>query len=337
MVSVNGTNKLNLNKRAARGQGIIRDIIHILEGSYFSDFYFNAAILLRNALLISVLMNQCEIWYNVTQADIKILEAVDSQFLHTIFQASSKTNTCLIMLELGVYPLRITLKMRRLGYLHHLLTCEDDTLARQVFMRQLEKPVKGDWTNTVQNDLKELNINMSLSDISLLTKKHFKIIVKKACIEYAFNYLVEQTSKLSKGSEILHAKLNMQSYLQPGNNLSVSDMRTIFMMRMRNLNLKCNYPSMYDNRKCIAPQCMDEDSQFHIYSCKYLDEHNSITMPNNSYYDIFTNNVERQYQVMQIMIQHYITREKMLSSQASRDDPADPEIGNISGIRGERI
>ena len=63
VVSSDGKNKLNLDKRTSRGQGIIRDINHILDRVYVGDFYFTAAILLRNALLLSVLINQCEIWY----------------------------------------------------------------------------------------------------------------------------------------------------------------------------------------------------------------------------------------------------------------------------------
>ena len=133
---------------------------------------------------------------------------------------------------------------------------------------------------------------------------------------------MEQTSRLSKGSEIIYTKLNMQSYLKPGNNLSVIDMRTIFMIRMRNLNIKCNFPSMYNDRKCIVPQCSDEDSQFHLYSysCQYLEENTISEVNNGSYYDIFSNNVRRQCEVMNIIMQHFMTRQTILSSQMRRDE-----------------
>ena len=242
----------------------------------------------------------------------------------------------LMMLELGVYPLRFTLKMRRLGYLHHLLTRADDSLARQVLIQQMKNPVKGDWTTTVQNDLKDFDINLSLNDISLLSKKIFKNIVKKACIQSALKYLVEQISKLSKGSEISYTNLSIQNYLQPGHNLTVSEMRTICMIRLRNLNLKCNFPSIHADRKCIAPQCSEDDSQFHIYSCLYLEDKDAVALKNTSYYDIFTNNVGRQRQVMQIVMKHYMTRQTILSSQTRNDGPADPVMGNIAGIRGGR-
>ena len=183
-----------------------------------------------------------------------------------------------MMLELGLYPLRYTIKMRRLGYLHHLLTSDNDSLARQVFVQQMKDPVKGDWTTTVQSDLKELKINMSFIDISSMSKNMFKNVVKNACKQSAFCYLLEQTAKLSKGSEITYTKLETQNYLKPGYNLTVCEMRNIFMIRLRNLNLKCNFPSMYSDRKCIVNPCSGEDSQIHLYSCEYLETSNTIAL-----------------------------------------------------------
>ena len=97
--------------------------------------------------------------------------------------------------------------MKGLSYLHHLLTSNNESFARQVFLEQMNNPVKGDWTTTVQNDLKELNINMSFIDISSISKRIFKNIVKKACKQSAFNHLLEKTAKLSKRSEKTYTKL----------------------------------------------------------------------------------------------------------------------------------
>ena len=144
-------------------------MVHILV------IYFTAAILLRDSLLISISVNQCKIFYNMTQAHINNLELVDSQRLQQLLQTFSKTNVCLMMHKLGLYPLRYTIKSRRLGYLHHLLTRDNDSLVRQVFIQKM--PVKGDCTSIVQNDIKELKINMSFTDIFSISKKMFKNIV----------------------------------------------------------------------------------------------------------------------------------------------------------------
>ena len=68
---------------------------------------------------------------------------------------------------------------------------------------------------TVQNDLKDLKINLSIIEISTISKQTFKKIVRKACEQSAFYYLLEQTAKLSKGSEITYTKLEIQNYLGP--------------------------------------------------------------------------------------------------------------------------
>ena len=143
---------------------------------------------------------------------------------------------------------------------------------------------------------------MTFNEIEILSKTRFKTIVKQACINAAFSYLLVQTSKLSKGSEIVYSKLETQSYLKPGNNLTLTDMRNIFMIRMRNLPLKCNYPSMYPDRKCLAPDCSDSDSQIHIWTCKYLETKTSICVNDVNYTDIFKNDVNKQFHVMQVMM-----------------------------------
>ena len=118
----------------------------------------------------------------------------------------------------------------------------------------MTNPVKGDWATTVQSDLSELKVNMTFSEISSLSKSHFKNIIKRSCMNSAFQYLMLQKSKLSKGSEIVYNEIETQAYLRPGSQITLSDMRNICMIRLRNINLKCNCPSIYPNRKCIAFQ-----------------------------------------------------------------------------------
>ena len=194
------------------------------------------------------------------------------------------------------------------------MTSNDKTLAKQVFLHQLNNPVKGDWSTTVQKDLNELKITLSFFDISTMSKYSFKNMIKNACIKTAFKYLLTEKFKLSKGSGIEYTQLKTQNYLQPDSQLLLYNMRNIFMIRLRNLPIKCNFPSMYKDRKCISPRCSDEESQIHIYSCKYLEDTNMICDTNTKYSDVFSSDVQKQYKVMQIMRQHYINRQKILSS-----------------------
>ena len=80
-ISKDGKNTLTINAKVAKGQGIINDIFSILESVYFGDYFFEAAILLRNSLLLSVILHNTEILYNLTNNDIKRLEDLDYQVI----------------------------------------------------------------------------------------------------------------------------------------------------------------------------------------------------------------------------------------------------------------
>ena len=56
-----------------------------------SFFYFEIAEILRNALLISSILSNSEVWYGVTQTDIDQLEQVDEMWLR-IFSFAPETS-----------------------------------------------------------------------------------------------------------------------------------------------------------------------------------------------------------------------------------------------------
>ena len=68
----------------------------------------------------------------------------------------------------------------------------------KVFHAQWKYPVKDDWTITVKQDLKDLNINLSLDEMKRKTEWNFKRLVKVKTKEYALQYLLKLKQKHSK-------------------------------------------------------------------------------------------------------------------------------------------
>ena len=185
-----------------------------------------------------------------------------------------------------------------------------------MLLKQVKNINMKSWATTVSNDLKQLKINLSFDAIARQSKSGFKIIVKKAIHQAAFNYLCNLKSKLSKGSEIHYSEFKTQNYLLPGNGLTLDCMRSIFQIRSRSLALKCNFSSQYPDTNCIVKICSGSDSQRHIYDCLYLNQHNDILMMSDiKYDDIFTDNVYKQTVVMRILINSYNYRQQIISSQ----------------------
>ena len=124
-------------------------MIYILQNIYLSDYYFEVATLLRNSLLVSVITNNCEVLYNITTKQVKQIEALDSQLLYRVLGAQSKISYCLLLLDMGLLPLRYIIKYKRLLFLHYLTNKDDSCLAKRILKKQSEQPIQGDWIKMI--------------------------------------------------------------------------------------------------------------------------------------------------------------------------------------------
>ena len=62
VISTDGKNMKNIKARIAKGNGIVRKIITILDGIPFGQHYFEVGIRLRNSLLVSSMLFNAEAW-----------------------------------------------------------------------------------------------------------------------------------------------------------------------------------------------------------------------------------------------------------------------------------
>ena len=90
------------------------------------------------------------------------------------------------------------------------------------------------------------------------------------------------------------------------NNLTSEDIQRILKIRIRDIDLKCNFPKFYSDRKCWAPDCFGEDSSRHIFECSFLGSEGNVIEENVLFDSIFGNDVSKIRKVsliMQIRIQ----------------------------------
>ena len=80
-VQMDGSNRLTINDRIAKGQGFVKDILFILENTYFGEHYFQALMLLRNTMVMSILTHNLEISYNLNKSQIMSLDKIDIMIL----------------------------------------------------------------------------------------------------------------------------------------------------------------------------------------------------------------------------------------------------------------
>ena len=66
IVSNDLSNRNNIVSKAAKGKAAVRDILQILDGVSSGEHYFEALKLLRESMLISVLLSNLEVSFNVS-------------------------------------------------------------------------------------------------------------------------------------------------------------------------------------------------------------------------------------------------------------------------------
>ena len=299
IITDDGLNKKNIDARKGKGLGIINQIKEILHDISFGPSYFEIANLLRHSLFLSSVLLNSEVWYGLSHTDIEQLEQVDQALLRMILEAPSSTPKVSLYLEMGCVPIRFIIKNRRIMFLHYILHQNESSLLFKFFNAQLDNPVKGDWSEQVLLDLKEINLQLTLEEIKNLSKETFRVKLKKAIDGAALKWLIEEKEKKSKIKSLNYEQLKMQSYLG-GSDLETSDKKFLFQMRCRMIDVKSNYKNNHSDLSCALCGTR-EDDQKHVMECPILINNTSdISTGNMNYDDIFGDDVIKQAKIVRI-------------------------------------
>ena len=179
VVSVDGRNIKNVKARVNKGTGITRKILTLLDGIPFGQSHFEAGVLLRNSLLASSMLFNSEAWYNLSKAELDLLETVDLTLLRGILKAPKSTPKEMLFLELGVLPFREIIRKRRLSFLWYILNEKKDSMIYKFFESQNRNRTNKDWITTVCSDIEELGLNLDFDGIRKMKKDAFMNLMKK--------------------------------------------------------------------------------------------------------------------------------------------------------------
>ena len=267
VISKDGRNLKNIQARVNKGVGIVKKILTMLDGIPFGKFYFEAAVILRNSLLVSSMLFNSEAWYNITKAEMELLETVDLMLLRGILKAPKSTPKEMLFLELGLVPFREIVRQRRLGFLFYILNQNKNSMINRVFESQRRNKTKKDWVTTVLSDLEVLKWNINLDDIKKMKKDNFLKIANRKIQHKTLMDLNKIKQSHSKVQHLEHEVLKMKQYIMPNNlKMKKEDVQMIFKLRCRVTETKINMKGLYDEHTCRVCGEISE-SQEHIIEC----------------------------------------------------------------------
>ena len=308
IISSDGKNIKNVKARVAKGKGVVERIMTMVENIPFGKFYFEVAVILRNSLLISSLLSNSEAWYNVTQSELNLLESVDLILLRKILNAPRTTPKELLYLELGCTPLRDIIRKRRISFLKYILRQDPQSMMYKFLETQLKNRKPKDWVSQVLDDIKELDLNISLEDIKTMKKGKFKGILNRATQYKSLQELNKRKINHSKGKELNYGYLEMQKYLKPSHiKIQKEDAITIFKLRTRMTNVKANFRGNYENLECKLCDDHEDETQQHILKCKKNWSENAP-----EYEEIFGKNVKYQIEIAKLFNKNIKIRDEIM-------------------------
>ena len=242
IISNDGRNIKNIRSRIAKGKGIVSKIISILDALPLGNSYFEIGLILRDSLLTSSILCNSETWYNITKAEMELLETVVTLLLQRILNAPKSTPKEMYYLELGCIPYRNLIQKKRLMFLFYILKQDPITMIYKCFESQKNHGTSKDWVNTVVQDLKDLNIDKNFEEIKIMKKHDFRRIVLQSIKKKAMQHLEDRKSQHSKVKHLKHEIFGMQKYLRNNNvKISIEEKQMIFKLRAQVTRVKNNF------------------------------------------------------------------------------------------------
>ena len=264
-ISADGTNTLNIKRRVSKGEGIICQLMTLLEKTSIGKHYFRIALLLRDSIFLNSILTNSEIWYGVSKSDIEQLEALDKTLLRRIFRVPDSTPISGLYLESGSIRIGTLIKARRANFLHYLLKLPKKDMLSKFFYAQWDHSLKLDWTEQVKVDLKDFGLPRDLEALEKKSKYSFKNLIKKKTNEYEYRCLINMKISQSKTKmkNLEYKRLELQPYLKKFDaNMAIC----VFRFRVKMASFSENFKGQGPLKPC--PLCgIHFDTQAMSFQC----------------------------------------------------------------------
>ena len=126
------------------------------------------------------MMSSAETWYGLRKQEIDQMEEVDKMLIRKILDAPISFCIESLYLELGIIPIHILLKARRINYFHYLVNLKEDEILYKLCHAQFKYPNKNDWTIQVQQDLDDFGLPESFQFMKSKSSNSLKTTSKNS-------------------------------------------------------------------------------------------------------------------------------------------------------------
>ena len=194
-----------------------------------------------------------------------------------------------------------------------MLKQKKDSLLYKFFTAQLSNPTHRDWVSQVLKELEEINIQLEIHDIEILSKDKFKILVKDAVYKKAFLDLLKKKrsrqSENAKGKQIIYSEFQLQEYLSSDNeDLTIEEKKLMFKCRVEDIDIGGNHHWKYSDITCLSCKKNIIETQRHLLFCEYLMGRNESIIYIPAYNELYNGELKEQIYVARLLQENFKRR-----------------------------
>ena len=98
--------------------------------------------LFREAIFRNGILTNYEIWYGFNTKEIQKFEELDRILIRKVLQVPFSTPQESFYLELGILPIGVIVKARRINYLHYLITRKETEIVLSILYYSMEQSMQ---------------------------------------------------------------------------------------------------------------------------------------------------------------------------------------------------
>ena len=201
-----------------------------------------------------------ETWTNIQKQELKRIEKLQKDILTTIYGMPRTTPYEAFLSELGTWPLSHYVGYKKLLLLHNLMHSENNRVAKQVLLDQMNKRIPNCW----YDEIKEIShiYNIELEKVKTTSKGEWKKTIKGA-----INKTVEKGKWRENTKSRFVKSCKREKYVDETNK---DEMTGIMKLRLNMIDLRMNYKGKYpENTRCPVCKSSDDTTE-HLFECKEI-------------------------------------------------------------------
>ena len=163
-------------------------------------------------------------------------------------------------------PIRFIVMMRRILYLWNILHRNEDELVNRFLSAQQIWTSKKDWIQQVRKNMKEINLNLTDTQIMGMSYETFRRQIKIKIEMHVANYLKIIQDSHSKTRNLIMNGFRPADYLTSPD-LTKEQVQVLYKLRNEMIDVKMNFGSFHKDNKWCRTCYLFPETQEHLLQC----------------------------------------------------------------------